>query len=90
MSPSSQVKNLIRVSAKNFKISDLTLQKSGWHLLQIAGESDADNVVVRNVIFRDAYEQMLKGSMYPNNYSNTTDNGLVENSLFEYSAGIWS
>lgn len=88
MSADARIKNLIRVAAKNFTISDLTLQKSGWHLLQIAGETDADNTVVRNIIFRDAYEQMLKGSIDQNNYNNTADNGLIENSLFEYTAGI--
>lgn len=88
MSGSAKVKNLIRVAGKSFQIRDLTLQKSGWHLLQITGESDADNAVVRNVIFRDAYEQMLKGSIDQSNYNNTADNGLVENSLFEYTAGI--
>lgn len=88
MSSSAKVKNLIRAAGKNFQISDLTLQKSGWHLLQIVGESDADNAVVRNVIFRDAYEQMLKGSIDQSNYNNTADNGLIENSLFEYTAGI--
>lgn len=88
MNADARIKNLIRVAAKNFTISDLTLQKSGWHLLQIAGETDADNTVVRNIIFRDAYEQMLKGSIDQNNYNNTADNGLIENSLFEYTAGI--
>lgn len=88
MSSGAKVKNLIRAAGKNFQISGLTLQKSGWHLLQIVGESDADNAVVRNVIFRDAYEQMLKGSIDQSNYNNTADNGLVENSLFEYTAGI--
>jgi len=88
MSGSAKVKNLVRAAGKNFQIRDLTLQKSGWHLLQIVGESDADNAVVRNVVFRDAYEQMLKGSIDQSNYNNTADNGLVENSLFEYTAGI--
>ena len=88
MSADARVKNLVRAAASNFKISDLTLQKSGWHLLQIVGESDADNAVVKNVIFRDAYEQMFKGSIDQSNYNNTADNGLIENSLFEYTAGI--
>ncbi len=39
-------------------------------------------------MFRDAYEQMLKVSIDPSNYSITGDNGLVEDSLFEYPAGI--
>lgn len=88
MSSTAVVKNLIRVAASGFQIRNLTLQKSGWHLLQIAGELNADNAVVRNVVFRDAYEQMLKVTIDQANYSITADNGIVENSLFEYTAGI--
>jgi hypothetical protein len=88
MSASAKVGNVIRVSASYFTISNLTLQKSGWHLLQISGENDADNAVIRNVIFRDAYQQMLKVSIDQSNYAVTGDNGLIENSLFEYQAGI--
>jgi hypothetical protein len=88
MSDTAHVKNLIRAAAPGFQISNLTLQKSGWHLLQIVGEADADNAVVRNVVFRDAYEQMLKVSIDQANYSITGDNGLIENSLFEYTAGV--
>jgi len=88
MSSTAKVKNLVRAAASGFQISNLTLQKSGWHLLQIVGELNADNAVVRNVIFRDAYEQMLKVTIDQSNYSITSDNGLVENSLFEYTAGI--
>lgn len=87
MSSAAVVKNLIRVAASGFQVNNLTLQKSGWHLLQIAGESNSDNAVVRNVIFRDAYEQMLKVTIDQSNYSISADNGLVENSLFEYTSG---
>ena len=88
MSGSARVKNLIRVTGENFEISDLTLQKSGWHLLQIAGENNADNPVIRNIIFRDAYEQMFKVSIDQADYSVTSDNGVIEDSLFEYTQGI--
>lgn len=88
MSDSAQVKNLIRAAGSNFRISNLTLRRSGWHLLQIAGENNADNPVISNVVFRDAYEQMLKVSIDQNNYASTSDNGIIENSLFEYTAGI--
>lgn len=87
MSSTARVKNLIRVAGSGFQISNLTLQKSGWHLLQIVGELNADNAVIRNVVFRDAYEQMLKVSIDQSNYSVTADNGIIEKSLFEYSAG---
>lgn len=88
MSASAKVGNIIRVAGDYFTLSNLTLRNSGWHLLQIAGEEDADNPVIRNVVFRDAYQQLLKVSQDPSNPNVTSDNGLVENSLFEYSAGI--
>lgn len=88
MSESATVKNVIKVSASNFSISNVTLQKSGWHLIQIGGESNADGAVIRNVVFRDAWEQMLKVSIDQSNYGVTGDNGIVENSVFEYTAGI--
>lgn len=88
MSESAKVKNVIKVSASNFSISNVTLQKSGWHLIQVGGESNADGAVIRNVVFRDAWEQMLKVSIDQSNYSVTGDNGIIENSVFEYTAGI--
>lgn len=88
MSPTARVGNLLRVAASNFLLSTVTLQKSGWHLLQIAGETNADYPQIRNVVFRDAYQQMLKVSINTDNRSVTSDNGLVEHSLFEYTAGI--
>jgi hypothetical protein len=89
MSNSARVGNVIRVAASNFKLDGVTLQRSRWHLIQIAGETNADNPVIRNCIFRDAYEQMLKVTVdNPSNPSVTSDNGLVENCLFEYSAGV--
>jgi len=88
MSASATVKNLIKVSASNFTITNVTLQKSGWHLIQVGGESNADGTVIRNVVFRDAWEQMLKVSIDQANYAVTGDNGIIENSVFEYTAGI--
>lgn len=88
MSATAAIGNLIRVAANNFKVSNLTLQKSRWHLIQIAGEAGASGPVVSNVVFRDAYQQLLKVSVNQANYAMTADNGLVEKSLFEYTAGI--
>jgi len=88
MSGTARVGNLIRVAARNFRLSDLTLRRSGFHLIQIAGESDADAPVIRNCILRDAYQQMIKVSNDPGAPGVSADNGLVENCLFEYTAGI--
>jgi hypothetical protein len=88
MSSSARVGNLIRVAASNFQLNDVSLQRSRWHLIQIVGENNADSPVIRNCVLRDAYEQIIKVSIDSANPSVTSDNGLVENSLFEYTAGI--
>ncbi len=88
MSGSASVGNVVRIAAANVQITNLTLQKSRWHLIQVAGETNADHFVASNVIFRDAYEQMLKVSYNPADPTTSADYGLVENSLFEYTAGI--
>jgi hypothetical protein len=88
MSESARVKTLVRVAAKDFSITSVTLWRSGWHLLQVVGETDADGVAVRNVVFRDSYQQMVKVSIDSTRPQVTGDNGLVEDSVFEYTAGI--
>lgn len=88
MSATAKVGILVRASASYFQISNVTLQKSGYHLLQVVGENNADYAAVHNVIFRDAYQQLLKVSIDESNYAVTSDNGLVEDSLFEYTAGV--
>lgn len=88
MSASASVKNLIRAAESNFTIADVTLQRSGWHLIQIVGENNADFPVIRNVVFRNAWEQMLKVTYNDANVAVGSDNGLVENSVFEFTAGM--
>jgi hypothetical protein len=88
MSYSADVLNLIRVAADDFHIQDVTLQRCGWHLIQVAGEEGADRLIARNVVFRDANEQMLKGSAVIGGAVEGSDDGLVEDCLFEYTAGI--
>lgn len=88
MSASARVGNLIRVAGSGFRLSGLTLQRAGWHLIQIAGEEDADGAVIRDCVLRDSYEQMLKISRDEAAPTVTADGGLVENCVFEYSAGI--
>lgn len=88
MSSTARVKNLIRAAASGFQFRDATLQRSGWHLIQIVGEANADSPILRNCIFRDAYQQMVKVSNDRATPGVTSDNGLVENCIFEYSAGI--
>ena len=89
MSETARVGNLIRVAGKGFWLSGVTLQKAGWHLIQVAGEADADGAVIRDCVLRDAYQQLLKVSVDASQANPTTaDGGRVENCVFEYSAGI--
>ena len=89
MSDTAQVGSVIRVAGNNFQLHDVTLQKSRWHLIQIAGETNnADGPIIRNCILRDANQQIIKVSNDASNRAATSDNGLVENCLFEYTAGI--
>ncbi len=69
-------------------VADVTI---GWvanHPIQIHGEKNADAPVIHNVHFVDGYEQLLKISYDAAHAESGSDNGVVECSLFEYSAGI--
>ncbi|MGE0769736.1 MAG: right-handed parallel beta-helix repeat-containing protein [Hyphomicrobiaceae bacterium] len=87
MSAAAKVGNLIRVAANEFELRGVTLQRSRWHLIQIVGNEDVDRPIIRDCILRDSYEQMVKvtrDSAKPNVYS---DKGVIENCVFEYTAG---
>jgi hypothetical protein len=88
MSSGAHVGSVIRAAGSNFKLHDLTLQRSGFHLIQVVGEANADGPEIRDCVLRDAYQQMIKVSIDPASPSVTGDNGLIENCVFEYTAGI--
>jgi hypothetical protein len=88
MSSNAAVGNVILVTASNFALHDVTVQRSGWSAVQIAGERNAQAPVIRDCVLRDAYQMILKVSQDPNNPNVTSNNGLVANCIFEYSAGI--
>ncbi len=88
MSAQAAVKSIFLVAGKYFTVRDVTMQRVGHHIIQIFGERDADYPTIRNCIFRDAYQQLLKVSQDSVNRNITGDNGIVENCLFEYTAGI--
>ena len=88
MGDSSSVGNVITVADDFFTLDGITVQNSKYHAIQIRGELDADSPVIRNCILRDANEQILKVSVDVNNTAISSDNGIVENCLFDYTAGI--
>ncbi|GAK59948.1 hypothetical protein U27_06934 [Candidatus Vecturithrix granuli] len=79
------ISHIFNVPGDNFVVADMTI---GWvanHAVQI--HSDADNPIIHNVRFVDTGEQMLKVSYRPDD-NDSSDNGLVEWCVFEYSAGV--
>ena len=72
------------INSSNVTICDLTIQNVRNHCIQTNINTDGLNV--KNCVLRDAGEQLLK---IPKGDSNDpSENGIVENCLFEYSAGI--
>lgn len=81
------VSHVFNVSGSHFTAADMTV---GWvanHAIQIHGEQDADDALIHNVHFVDTYEQMLKIS-YDASTGISSDHGVVEGCLFDYSAGV--
>lgn len=87
MRQTRDVNNLIRVSGNHFTLDGITLQNAGNHLIQIAGEQNADYPILRNCVLKDGYEQLFKVS-YNRKTQVSSDYGLIENCVFSYSAGI--
>ena len=73
------------VDADHVTIQDLTIQNVRNHCIQT--HLDTDFLHVKNCVLRDAGEQMLKVPGADMSGS-PSDSGLVEDCLFEYSAGI--
>jgi hypothetical protein len=88
MHPKARVGNLIRVAASDFELRGVTLQRAGNHLVQIAGESNASRPVLRDCVFRDAWEQLVKVSRDPSATGVYSEDGILERCTFEYTAGI--
>lgn len=89
MAHSHNVENLIDIRNSGAVIDGITMQNAGNHIIQIRSERNSDFPIIRNCTIRDGYEQLLKVSYDKRNRSNEhSDSGIIENCLFEYSAGI--
>jgi len=88
MSATATIGMVIRDDASNFTLHDATVQRSGWSAIQVVGEDNVQAPVIRDCVLRDTYQQILKISQDPNHPNVTSNDGLIENCVFEYSAGI--
>lgn len=80
---------LIKVFANHFSIDGITLQNAKAHLIQVAGEHNADYPVIRNCVLQDSYQQLVKISYDKKKRAEiSADFGLIENSTFQYTDGI--
>lgn len=87
MKATQGVDNLLDVHGQHVTLTGITLQQAGNHLIQLRGEKNADHFKMNNCVLRDAYEQLFKITSEKDGEP-SADNGIVKNSLFEYSAGI--
>lgn len=71
---------VLSAQGDNITIADLTIRDCGNHGISV----QADGLLVRNVRIQNTYEQMLKGT----SGGGGSNNGIVQCSLFEYTAGI--
>ncbi len=82
------VDNLIWLVGNNFHLENVTLEQVGNHLVQIASERGGDKPKFRNVVFQDAYEQLLKVSYRKSTPEVFSKQGIIESCLFRYKNGI--
>ncbi|MFC1853383.1 choice-of-anchor Q domain-containing protein, partial [candidate division CSSED10-310 bacterium] len=80
-----EVTHIFNVAGSRFTVRDVTLQQVSQHAIQL--QIDIDSVLIRNVHILDTGEQMVKVA-YDQNDARSSDNGIMESCLLEYSAGI--
>lgn len=81
------VQHVFLVRADYFSLKDVTISDVYYHGIQVQGEQDADHIYLKNVVFRDIRQQMLKVSYDKSRPEINSDFGIVEDCLFEYTAG---
>jgi len=76
----NETENGIGLQGNNVTIADLTIKEVANHAISVNG----DNLYVHNVKIENTFQQMLKGT----GAGDGADNGRVQCSLFEYTAGV--
>ncbi len=80
------VTHIFNVQGSHFSARHLTLRRVSQHAVQFQPEAEAP--ILDDLHILDTGEQMVKVSYYPDHLSISVDNGVLENSTLEYSAGI--
>ncbi len=79
------VTHIFNVAGNGFSARDMTLRDVSQHAVQL--QIDVDDVSLRNLHILDTGEQMVKVAYSPSD-PRSSDNGRLEYSRLEYSAGI--
>ncbi len=80
------VSHVFFVGGNNFTARDMTLRDVYYHAVQMDIDAQAPTLI--NLHILDTHEQMIKVPYDINQPDVHSDNGLVENCRFEFSAGI--
>lgn len=88
MSAHARIGNVLRVSAADFALRGVTVERCRHHAVQIAGEAGAHRPRLVDCVFRDTFEQLVKVSGAWPRQSVPCEGGLIDQCLFEYTAGI--
>ena len=78
--------HIFNLAGSHFSVRDITLRRVSQHAVQL--QPDVDFVMIKNVHILDTGEQMIKVAYDPHDLSKSSDNGVLENCLLEYSAGV--
>lgn len=81
------ISHIFLVADSGFTVMGIAMGEVYAHAIQVQGELGASNFTVDNCRFFNTGEQMLKVS-FSQSSDLRSDAGLVQNSLFEYTAGI--
>ena len=81
------VTHIFNVAGTDFTAKDMTIGRVSNHAIQIWGNNNSSNTLLSNLHIVDTYEQMVKISYDPSS-SNSSKNGVMQNCLLEYTAGV--
>ena len=80
------VTHIFNVNGSNFTVRDMTLRGVANHAVQL--QVGVDGLLLSNLHILDTYEQMVKIPYDAANMGLTSNDGIMEDCLLEYTAGI--